>query len=96
MVDHRYDPNGRESRQYRGDVRDFSALKAAFDQEMDGYREQCVTSAAMYPDWFDMPEGKEGGAAFLGKRPPEFWDIRRREAEARAQLLADYESRHGK
>ena len=71
-------------------------LKAAFDQEMDGYREQCVTSAAMYPDWFDMPEGKEGGAAFLGKRPPEFWDIRRREAEARAQLLADYESRHGK
>jgi naphthoate synthase len=71
-------------------------LKAAFDQEMDGYREQCITSAAMYPDWFDMPEGKEGGAAFLEKRRPEFWDIRRREAEARAQLLAEYEARHGK
>ncbi|MBK8308218.1 MAG: enoyl-CoA hydratase/isomerase family protein [Gammaproteobacteria bacterium] len=69
-------------------------LKAAFDQEMDGYRDPCITSAGMYPDWFDMPEGKEGGAAFMAKRKPEFWDIRRREAEARAQLLADYEARH--
>lgn len=68
-------------------------LKAAFDQEMDGYRESCITSAAMFPDWFDMPEGKEGGAAFMEKRTPEFWDIRRREAEARAQLLEDYEAR---
>ena len=68
-------------------------LKAAFDQEMDGYRESCITSAAMFPDWFDMPEGKEGGAAFMEKRTPEFWDIRRREAEARAQLLKDYEAR---
>ncbi len=69
-------------------------LKAAFDQEMDGYRDPCITSAGMYPDWFDMPEGKEGGAAFMAKRKPEFWDIRRREAEARAQLLADYEAQH--
>ena len=71
-------------------------LKAAFDQEMDGYRDPCITSAGMYPDWFDMPEGKEGGAAFMAKRKPEFWDIRRREAEARAQLLADYEAQHKK
>ena len=69
-------------------------LKAAFDQEMDGYRDPCITSAGMYPDWFDMPEGKEGGAAFMAKRKPEFWDIRRREAEGRAQLLADYEAQH--
>jgi naphthoate synthase/2-ketocyclohexanecarboxyl-CoA hydrolase len=69
-------------------------LKAAFDQEMDGYRESCITSAAMFPDWFDMPEGKEGGAAFMEKRAPEFWDIRRREAEARARLLEEYETRH--
>lgn len=67
-------------------------LKAAFDQEMDGYKESCVTSAAMYPDWFDMPEGKEGGAAFLAKRKARFWDIRQREAEARRGLLADYEA----
>ena len=66
-------------------------LKAAFDQEMDGYKETCVTSAALYPDWFDMPEGKEGGAAFVEKRKAEFWAIRRREAEARSQLLAEYE-----
>ncbi len=66
-------------------------LKAAFDQEMDGYKESCVTSAALYPDWFDMPEGKEGGAAFVEKRKAEFWAIRRREAEARSQLLAEYE-----
>ena len=66
-------------------------LKAAFDQEMDGYKESCITSAALYPDWFDMPEGKEGGAAFVEKRKAEFWAIRRREAEMRGQLLAEYE-----
>lgn len=67
-------------------------LKAAFDQEMDGYKDPCVMSAALYPDWFDMPEGKEGGAAFLEKRSPEFWKIRAREAESRRRLLADYEA----
>ena len=69
-------------------------LKASFDQEMDGYKESCITSAAMYPDWFDMPEGKEGGAAFVAKRKPEFWSIREREAEMRQQLLAEYEAMH--
>jgi naphthoate synthase/2-ketocyclohexanecarboxyl-CoA hydrolase len=46
----------------------------------------------MYPDWFDMPEGKEGGDAFVNKRTPKFWDIRKREAEMREQLLAEYEA----
>jgi len=67
-------------------------LKAAFDQEMDGYKESCAISAAMYPDWFDMPEGKEGGAAFVEKRPARFWDIREREARMREELLARYEA----
>jgi naphthoate synthase len=67
-------------------------LKASFDQEMDGYRESCVTSAAMYPDWFDMPEGKEGGAAFLAKRKPEFWRLREREAQARQSLIETYQA----
>lgn len=67
-------------------------LKAAFDQEMDGYKEPCSISAALYPDWFDMPEGKEGGAAFAEKRPARFWDIRMREAEMRQQLLEEYEA----
>jgi naphthoate synthase len=70
-------------------------LKASFDQEMDGYKESCINSAAMYPDWFDMPEGKEGGAAFVARRKPEFWSIRQREAELRQQLLAEYEAMQG-
>ena len=67
-------------------------LKASFDQEMDGYKESCINSSAMYPDWFDMPEGKEGGDAFVNKRTPKFWEIRKREAEMREQLLAEYEA----
>ena len=66
-------------------------LKATFDQEMDGYAEFGVISSMLYPDWFDMPEGKEGGAAFVAKRPPRFWELRRREAEARERLREEYE-----
>jgi naphthoate synthase/2-ketocyclohexanecarboxyl-CoA hydrolase len=55
-------------------------LKAAFDQELDRYPEMGVISGALYPDWFDSAEGKEGGAAFLEKRKPRFWGIRKREA----------------
>ncbi|HPO19418.1 MAG TPA: enoyl-CoA hydratase-related protein [Rubrivivax sp.] len=65
-------------------------LKASFDQEMDGYRDPCVTSAAMYPDWFDNPEGNEGGAAFLAKRKPQFWPLREREADSRNALREQY------
>jgi len=67
-------------------------LKAAFDQEMDGYAEFGVISSMLYPDWFDSPEGKEGGAAFSEKRPPRFWPLRRREAEERAKLREEYDS----
>ena len=66
-------------------------LKAAFDQEMDGYAEMGVISSQLYPDWFDMPEGREGGAAFAGKRRPGFWRLRGREGEARKELLDRYE-----
>ena len=45
---------------------------------MDGYSEMGVISSQMYPHWFDMPEGKEGGFAFVEKRKPEFWTIRER------------------
>ena len=47
-------------------------LKASFDQEMDGYAEQGLIGQQLYPDWFDMPEGQEGAAAFLEKRKPRF------------------------
>ena len=66
-------------------------LKATFDQEMDGYTEMGIIGAQIYPDWFDMPEGKEGGAAFTEKRPPRFWALREREAEMRRDLLREYE-----
>ena len=67
-------------------------LKAAFDQEMDGYREQGSISATLYPDWFDMPEGREGGAAFLEKRKAKFWSIREHEAELREKLRCEYDA----
>ncbi len=67
-------------------------LKSAFDQEMDGYQEMGVISGEYYPDWFDMPEGKEGGASFTEKRPPKFWSLRKREAEMRQKLIEEYEA----
>jgi 1,4-dihydroxy-2-naphthoyl-CoA synthase len=68
-------------------------LKASFDQEMDGYQEMGVISSNFYPDWFDMPEGKEGGAAFGARRKPEFWSLREREAKMRQQLIDEYEGK---
>jgi naphthoate synthase/2-ketocyclohexanecarboxyl-CoA hydrolase len=66
-------------------------LKAAFDQEMDGYADLGVISSQLYPDWFDMPEGREGAAAFAEKRRPDFWRLRGREGETRKELLERYE-----
>ncbi len=70
-------------------------LKAAFDQEMDGYAEMGVISSQYYPDWFDMPEGKEGGASFSEKRPPRFWSLRAREREKQKDLTDQYEKDGG-
>ncbi len=56
-------------------------VKAAFDQQLDTYAEMGVISHAMYPDWFDSAEAKEGPAAFLEKRPPRFWRLRREALE---------------
>ncbi len=67
-------------------------LKASFDQEMDGYKEMGTISSQFYPDWFDMPEGKEGGMAFMEKRPPRFWKIRTSEREMRRGLLEEFEN----
>ena len=70
-------------------------LKAAFDQEMDGYAEMGVISSNFYPDWFDMPEGKEGGASFSEKRPPRFWSLRAREREKQQDLADRYDKDGG-
>jgi naphthoate synthase/2-ketocyclohexanecarboxyl-CoA hydrolase len=58
---------------------------------MDGYAEMGIFSSQFYPDWFDMPEGKEGGAAFTEKRRPRFWSLREREAQMRQKLIDEYE-----
>jgi naphthoate synthase/2-ketocyclohexanecarboxyl-CoA hydrolase len=70
-------------------------LKASFDQEMDGYSEMGIISSQYYPDWFDMPEGKEGGASFQEKRTPRFWSIRQKEAEAAQSVLDEYNEESG-
>ena len=67
-------------------------LKASFDQEMDGYADLGVISSQFYPDWFDMPECKEGGAAFSEKRPPRFWPLRKSAQCAQEKLVEDYDA----
>ena len=71
-------------------------LKAAFDQEMDGYSEMGIISSQFYPDWFDMPEGKEGAKAFLAKRKPDYWKIREQGMQVRDELLDEYEKKSDK
>jgi naphthoate synthase/2-ketocyclohexanecarboxyl-CoA hydrolase len=71
-------------------------LKAAFDQEMDGYAEMGVISSQHYPHWFDSPEGQEGGKAFQDKRQPEFWSIRKDEEENRRAWVEKYKHRYEK
>ncbi len=68
-------------------------LKASFDQEMDGYADLGVISSQFYPDWFDQPEGKEGGMAFTEKRRPRFWSLRKRERQMRQELSDEYEGK---
>jgi naphthoate synthase/2-ketocyclohexanecarboxyl-CoA hydrolase len=52
-----------------------------------------VISSQLYPDWFDMPEGKEGAAAFTEKRKPGYWGIRKREHELREAIRKDHEKK---
>ena len=58
---------------------------------MDGYKEMGQISSEMYPDWFDSPEGKEGGDAFVEKRKPRFWEQRKKDAQARDVMLSEGE-----
>ena len=67
-------------------------LKATFDQEMDGYKEMGIISSEMYPGWFDSPEGKEGGNAFVEKRPAKFWPLRKQQAESLQGLADEYDA----
>jgi naphthoate synthase len=70
-------------------------LKASFDQEMSGYEEMGMISSRLYPDWFDSPEGKEGGNAFVAKRKPRFWELRKRAAVKLRELIDEYDNEQG-
>lgn len=58
-------------------------LKAAFDDEIDHMPQLGLQSGALYPDWFDSEECREGVTAFLEKRKPQFWKIRKAENESK-------------
>jgi naphthoate synthase/2-ketocyclohexanecarboxyl-CoA hydrolase len=61
-------------------------LKASFDMEIDYMASSCgQLSRLMYPDWFASPEAREGSRAFLEKRKPAFWKIRKAELETRGK-----------
>ena len=58
-------------------------LKASFDWEIDSMPNLGSISSWLHPDFLETAEGKEGSAAFIEKRAPRFWQIRKVEAEAR-------------
>ncbi|MDO8531556.1 MAG: enoyl-CoA hydratase-related protein [Dehalococcoidia bacterium] len=57
-------------------------LKASFDWELDQLSPICTFVNWLKPDLFDSPEGKEGPAAFIERRKPQFWKLRMQEAQA--------------
>ncbi len=71
-------------------------LKASFDWELDSMPQLGLMSGTLYPDWFDIPEGQEGTVAFLEKRKPNFWRIRKQEIELRKKAQELLEKEKGK
>ncbi len=63
-------------------------LKATFDMEIDYMAGSYGQFARlMFPDWFTSLEAKEGPRAFLEKRKPKFWKIRKDELKNREQSI---------
>jgi len=61
-------------------------LKASFDFEIDTLPPLGNIASWLHPDFFDTPEGKEGAVAFMERRKPRFWKIRKAEVEVRKKL----------
>jgi len=70
-------------------------LKASFDWELDTMPQMGNIVNWLHHDFFDRPEAREGPRAFLERRRPRFWALRRAEAEAikrvRKELLGEEE-----
>ena len=58
-------------------------LKASFDAEIDQMPQIGLMANTLYPDFFDSAICKEGVTAFMEKRKPDFWKVRKAELEAR-------------
>lgn len=58
-------------------------LKASFDTMLDSLPQLGTQYNTLYPNYFDTPEGREGSQAFMEKRKPAFWKIRKAEIEAK-------------
>lgn len=61
-------------------------LKAAFDSMLDSLPQLGVHGNMLYPDYLETPEGREGSQAFMEKRKPQFWKIRKAEIEAKKKI----------
>lgn len=59
-------------------------VKATFDLEVDKLQPMGLMGSWLYPDWFESNEGKEGTAAFMEKRKPNFWAARGKDRSGRA------------
>lgn len=66
-------------------------LKASFDWELDNMPQLGLIANALYHDFFDSPEGKEGALAFMAKRPPAHWKLRQVEVEAMKKAWREVE-----
>ncbi|MDP6511159.1 MAG: enoyl-CoA hydratase-related protein [Dehalococcoidia bacterium] len=70
-------------------------LKASYDWELDTMPQLGNIANWLHPDYFDTPEGKEGATAFMEKREPQFWKIRKAEADVRKKAMEMMEKGEG-
>ncbi len=57
-------------------------LKGCFDAEIDHLPQSGLQSSWQYHNYFDTEEGKEGSMAFMEKRKPNYWAIRKKQIES--------------
>jgi naphthoate synthase/2-ketocyclohexanecarboxyl-CoA hydrolase len=70
-------------------------LKASFDWELDTMPQLGTIVNWLHHDFFERGEAREGPQAFLEKRRPQFWRIRRAEVEAWRRALQGSQEGNG-